>query len=140
MSRAPRRFIIVSALLGLAASAGTLVADDRVPYTITVENAAAKVGEPTAVKAVITAPDGFRFTSVYRHRVIDLSAYDDGVTFERKVVTGQVKDGALTFEVPVTPTKTGEHPINGLIRVSFNYGSTVESKSVPLMATVTGTE
>jgi hypothetical protein len=140
MPRALRRALVMSALAAVAASGGALVADDRVPYTITVENASAKIGEPTAVKAVLTAPDGFQFTTVYRHRVIDLSAFDDGVAFERKVVLGQVKDGALTFEVPVTPTKAGEHPINGLIRVSFNYGSTIESKSVPLMATVTGTE
>lgn len=140
MPRTLRRVLGLSVVLGIAASGGALLADERVPYTITVENATAKVGEPTAVKAVLTAPEGFKFTSVYRHRIIDLSAYDDGVTFARPVVTGKVEDGVLTFEVPVTPTKAGEHPINGLIRVSFLYGSTTESKSVPLMATVTGTE
>lgn len=122
---------------------GAALADERVPYTLDVEDAAARVGEPARVMATLTAPEGMRFTSVYRHRVVELSAQegDDGVEIGRPVVVGEVRDdGRLVFEVPVTPTAPGPHPINGVIRASFLMDGRTESKSIPLMATVTGTE
>ena len=131
----------LAALVGIASS-GPSVADSRVPFTLEVENATAKVGEPTAVRATITPPEGMKLTSVYRHRIVNLSAFENhGVRFDDEVVIGTMeKDGKLVFEVGVTPTEPGAHPINGVMRVSFVNGSTSESKSIPLMATVTGTE
>jgi hypothetical protein len=130
----------LAAVLGIASIAPTM-ADSRVPFTLEVDDATAKVGEPTAVRATITPPEGIKLTSVYRHRIIDLSAYEDrGVAFEDEVVIGTVADGKLVFEVGVTPTEPGAHPINGLMRVSFINGNKSESKSIPLVATVTGTE
>ena len=132
---------LLAALVGIA-SGGPGIADSRVPYTLEVENATAKVGQPAAVRATIVPPEGVKLTSVYRHRLIDLSAYEDrGVAFDDEVVIGTVRaDGALVFEVGVVPTEPGEHPINGLMRVSFINGNKSESKSIPLIATVTGTE
>jgi len=133
--------------LGLAAlvwiaSGGPGGADSRVPFTLEVESATAKVGEATAVRATLAPPDGMKLSSVYRHRLIELSAYEDrGVEFDQRVVIGTVQDdGSLVFEVDLTPTAPGEHPINGLMRVSFINGNKSESKSIPLIATVTGTE
>jgi len=133
--------------LGLAALAGIAFtgpgfADSRVPFTLEVADATAKVGEPTAVLATVAPPEGMKLSSVYRHRLIELSAYEDrGVEFEERVVIGTVQDdGSLVFEVGLTPTEPGEHPINGLMRVSFINGNKSESKSIPLIATVTGTE
>ena len=129
---------LAAALLGLGLATPTL-ADERVPYELKVEDASGKVGEPTAVRATLTVPEGYRFTSVYRHRIIDLSAQegDDGLEFERPVVTGEAKDqNTVVFEVPVTPTKAGTHPINGVIRASFLSEGRTESKSIPLMAKV----
>lgn len=123
--------------------AGSALADERVPYTLDVQDAEAKVGEPTQITAVLTAPEGMRFTSAYRHRVIELSAEegDDGVEIGKPVVVGEVQDdGSLVFEVPVVPTEPGPHPINGVIRASFLQEGRTESKSIPLMAKVTGTE
>ena len=134
------RFVILAA--AALALGGHALADERVPYTLDVEDASAKVGQPTAVKATLKAPEGMRFTSVYRHRVIELSAAegDDGVEIGKPVVVGEVQDdGSLVFEVPVTPTEPGTHPINGVIRASFLSPGRTESKSIPLMATVTGT-
>jgi hypothetical protein len=126
--------------LALASTAPAL-ADSRVPFTLEVENASAKVGQPTAVRATIIPPEGIKLTSVYRHRIIDLSALDDrGVKFDDQVVIGTVENGKLVFEVGVTPTEPGAHPINGLMRVSFITDNKSESKSIPLIATVTGTE
>ena len=65
----------------------------RVPFTLEVENATAKVGEPTAVRATIAPPEGMKLSSVYRHRLIDLSVYEDrGVEFDDEVVIGTVQD------------------------------------------------
>jgi hypothetical protein len=131
----------LSALLGTALCAPT-IADSRVPFTLEVENATAKVGEPTAVRATVAPPEGMKLSSVYRHRLIELSAYEDrGVDFEDEVVIGTVQDdGSLVFDVGLTPTEPGEHPINGLMRVQFINGNKSESKSIPLIAKVIGTE
>jgi hypothetical protein len=131
----------LAALIALA-PVGPSFADSRVSFALEVENATAKVGEPTAVRAVIIPPDGATLASVYRHRLIDLSAFEDrGVEFDDEMVIGTVEpDGKLVFEVGVTPTEPGAHPINGLMRVSFINGNKSESKSIPLIATVTGTE
>jgi hypothetical protein len=131
----------LAALVGVGSSAAGF-ADQRVPYALEVENASAKVGEPTAVRATIIPPAGMKLTSVYRHRLIDLSVLDDhGVEFDDEVVIGTLQgDGRLVFVVNLTPTEPGAHPINGLMRVSFINGNKSESKSIPLIATVTGTE
>jgi hypothetical protein len=131
----------LAALVG-AAPGGPSFADSRVPFALEVENATAQVGQPTAVRATIIPPEGMKLTSVYRHRLIDLSAFEDrGVRFDDEVVIGTVEpDGKLVFEVGVTPTEPGAHAINGLMRVSFINGDRSESKSIPLIATVTGTE
>jgi hypothetical protein len=142
MGRTSGRVSGLAIVLGAALGTGVSLADERIPFTLEVEDASAKVGEKTAVEATITPPQGVRLTTVYRHRVIDLSAFDDeGVEFEDQVVIGSLKDdGSLVFDIGVTPTEPGTHPINGLIRVSFVDGNKTESKSVPLMATVTGTQ
>lgn len=139
MRRTPAVALGTLALLAVAASTGPAGADDRVPYTVDVQNASAKVGERTAVVATVTPPEGFKLSKGYRHRVIELSALDDqGVAFEGGPVLGTIENGSAVFAVPVTPTELGEHPINGLIRISFYTHGRSESKSVPLVATVTG--
>jgi hypothetical protein len=141
MSRQAFAAIGLAILLGSAAWAPAS-ADSRVPYMLEVENATAKVGEPAAVRATVVPPEGMKLASVYRHRLIDLSAYENrGVEFGDEVVIGSVQDdGSLVFEVSVTPIEPGPHAINGIMRVSFINGNKSESKTIPLMATVTGTE
>jgi hypothetical protein len=131
----------LAALIAIAPG-GAGYADSRVPFALEVDNAAAKVGEPTAVRARVAPPEGMKLSSVYRHRIIDLSAFEDrGVEFDDEVVIGTIEDdGSLVFEVGLTPTEPGAHPINGVMRVSFINGNKSESKTIPLMATVTGTE
>jgi hypothetical protein len=63
----------LAALVGIARG-GLSSADSRVPFALEVENATARVGQPTAVRAAIIPPKGMKRTSVYRHRLIDLSA------------------------------------------------------------------
>jgi hypothetical protein len=131
-----------AAMIG-AASGGSLAADSGFarPYTINLENVSGKVGVKTALVAKLTLPAGYQVLDTYRNRVVQLSSYDDGVTFDQPVVLGALKNGGLEFVVGVTPTKPGPHPINGVFRVGyFNDGGRMDMVSLPLIATVTGTE
>jgi hypothetical protein len=133
-----------SACVGLFASAllvqATLAAEGDYPLDLRVENASAKVGEPTTVIATIIVEDGYKAMSSYRNRIIELSSFDEGVDFDKPVVVGTLENGELVFNVGVTPTKPGEHPINGVFRVGYHNGEQAKMVSIPLMATVTGTE
>jgi hypothetical protein len=130
-----------AALIGIASPGGLCLADGFArPYTVSVENVSTKVGEKTVLVAKLTLPDGYQVLDAYRNRLGQLSAYDDGVEFERKVVLGTVENGGLTFVVGVTPTKPGAHPINGVFRVGYHNDELMDMISVPLIATVTGTE
>jgi hypothetical protein len=131
-----------AALIG-GVSTGSLAADSGFarPYMINLENVSGKVGEKTVLVAELTLPHGYQVLDAYRNRVVQLSSYDDGVTFEQKVVIGKVKNGGLEFVVGVTPTKPGPHAINGVFRVGYyNDGGRMDMVSLPLIATVTGTE
>ena len=133
-----------SAGIGLFASAllvqPILAAEGDHPLDLHIENASAKVGEPTAVVATIVVQDGYKAMSSYRNRIIELSSFDEGVDFDQPVVVGTLEDGELVFNVRVTPTKPGEHPINGVFRVGYHNGEQARMVSIPLMTTVTGTE
>jgi hypothetical protein len=131
-----------AALIGLASS-GPLAADSGFarPYVINLENVSGKVGQKTALVAKLTLPDGYKVLDTYRNRVSQFSSYDDGVTFEKPVVIGVAKNNALEFVVGLTPTKPGAHAINGVFRVGYyNDSGRMDMVSLPLIATVTGTE
>jgi hypothetical protein len=131
-----------AALVGVASTA-SLSADSGFarPYAINLQNVSGKVGEKTALVARLTLPDGYQVLDTYRNRVVQLSSYDDGVRFDQPVVLGALKNGGLEFVVGVTPTKPGPHSINGVFRVGYyNDGGRMDMVSLPLIATVTGTE
>ncbi len=131
-----------AALIAVAA-AGSLAAELGFarPYVINLDNVSGKVGEKTALVAKLTLPEGYQVLDTYRNRVIELSSYDDGVAFEQQVVLGTVESNALKFVVGLTPTKPGAHAINGVFRVGyFNDSGRMDMVSMPLIATVTGTE
>ena len=133
--------IAVSLLAGFALLATPAIAADKDnAYTVSVEDAAAKVGEPTAVMVKVTTVEGFKFSKSYRNRIIELSALEDAVSFDKRVVRGSLENGSLLFKVGVTPVKAGSHPINGVFRIGFHNGEQLSMVSVPLTATVTGEE
>jgi hypothetical protein len=111
---------------------------------VSVEDASAKVGEKATVVAKITAREGYKIAEDYRNRITTLSALDDGVEFESKVVRGSMQDGDLVFKIRVTPKKPGAHAINGVLRFGFinslDGDYHLDIKWTPLVATVTGTE
>jgi hypothetical protein len=130
-----------AALIGVASTGELCLADGFArPYTVSVENVSAKVGEQTMLVAKLTLPDGYQVLDTYNNRLVQLSSYDDGVAFERALVPGKFENGGLTFAVGIKPTKVGAHPINGVFRVGYFQGDRMDMVSVPLIATVTGTE
>jgi len=140
---APRaRTLIAAILVFLGASAGVQsVAEEPSAYVVEVSDVTAKVGEPAVMRATLKARDGYRILKHYNNRVIELSSFDDGVAFERKIVPATVDEDSLVFEVPLHATKAGKHPINGIIRVGYIHGTDeMAMVSLRLIANVTGTE
>jgi len=119
-------------------------ADTEDAISVSVENVSAKVGEKVTVVATVTAREGYKIADAYRNRLSTLSAADDGVEFDGKAVRGSMQDGSLVFKIRVTPKALGSHAINGVMRVGFintlDGDYHLDIKSVPLIATVTGTE
>ncbi|MVT64653.1 hypothetical protein GPL21_05940 [Bradyrhizobium pachyrhizi] len=116
-------------------------ADESPAYAVEVAELSAKVGEPAVLHATLRIRDGYRVLQGYNNRVIELSSFDDGVTFERRVVRGTVQEGGLDFAIGVRATKPGRHPINGYFRVGYIHGpDELAMVSLRLIANVNGTE
>lgn len=133
------------AVLLLAATAllggSSLAADKDHGWALSVENAVAKVGEPTAIHATLETVDGNKVSRGYRNRLIELSALGDAVEFDQPVVVGTIADDtSVEFDIGVTPTKPGKHVINGVFRFGFHNEGRMHMISIPLIATVEGTE
>ena len=140
---APRARTLIAAILAfLGASAGAqAVAEEPSAYVVEVSDVTAKVGEPAVMRAILKVRDGYRILKHYNNRVIELSSFDDGVAFERRMVPATLDEDALVFEVPLRATKPGKHPINGIFRVGYIHGTDeMAMVSVRLIANVTGTE
>jgi hypothetical protein len=116
-------------------------ADGSPAYVVEVTDVSAKVGEPTVLHATLRIRDGYRVLQGYNNRVIELSSFDDGVAFERRVVRGTVQEGGLDFAIGLRATKPGRHPINGYFRVGYIHEpDELAMVSLPLIANVNGTE
>jgi len=134
--------LAVLSLTQLTSFAVAVDTEDAV--TVTVEDASAKVGDKTTIVARITPRDGYRLAEDYRNRVTSLSAVDNEVEFDNKVVRGVIQDGSLVFKIRATPKTPGAHAINGVLRFGFvnslDGDYHLDIKWAPLTATVTGTE
>ena len=116
-------------------------ADESPAYVIDVPDVSAKVGEPAVLHATLRIREGYRVLESYNNRAIELSSFDDGVAFERRVVRGTIQEGALDFAIGVRATKPGRHPINGYFRVGYIHGTDEFAMiSLRLIANVNGTE
>ena len=62
-----------------------------VRYVVEVSDVTAKVGEPAVMRATLRVRDGYRVLKAYNNRVIELSSFDDGVAFERKMVPATLR-------------------------------------------------
>jgi hypothetical protein len=134
--------VFAAALIGAVAvnPATPAAADEIAAYTVEVNDVTAKVGETAVLLATLRPRDGYKILHAYNNRVGQLSSWDDGVTFEKKVFPAQDEDGALVFEIRAKPTSSGAHPINGVFRVGYvEAGAGMSMISVPLKATITGT-
>ncbi|MBV9290366.1 MAG: hypothetical protein JO288_21540 [Hyphomicrobiales bacterium] len=134
--------LITAILIAVGGAAvGRAAAEEPSAYSVEVSDVAAKVGDRAVVHATLRIRDGYQILKGYNNRVIELSSFDDGVAFERKMVPAQVEDGALVFEVGLRPTKPGKHAINGVFRVGYIHRpDDLSMVSLRLIANVTGTE
>jgi hypothetical protein len=138
------RALVLIAALAAALVAGVharALAEESEAYVVEISDVSAKVGEPAVMVATLKVRDGYRILKSYNNRVISLSSFDDGVTFDRKMVPATVQEEALVFAVGLRATKPGKHPINGIFRVGYIHGTDEFAMvSVRLIANVTGTE
>ena len=136
----------ISALLVAVALAGaTAGAVARADYTgdafsVRIDSPTVKLGAHAVIVATISPREGFRITDAYRHRIVNLTATDDGVEIERKVVRGALQDGAVVFRVDVVPKTAGPHLVIGVFRFSVTNGERLDIKAAPFEATVTATD
>src|SRR5579871_4215488 len=136
-------FTLAAALAISLAFPGTrqAQADESPAYVVEVSDVSAKVGEPAVLHATLRIRDGYRVLEGYNNRVMELSSFDDGVAFERRVVRGTVQDDGLDFAIGVRATKPGRHPVNGYFRVGYIHGpDELSMVSLRLIANVNGTE
>ena len=116
-------------------------ADESPAYVVEVPDVSAKVGEPAVLHATLRIREGYRVLESYNNRAIELSSFDDGVAFERRVVRGTIQEGGLDFAIGVRAIKPGRHPINGYFRVGYIHGpGELAMVSLRLIANVNGTE
>lgn len=145
--QATRRVLLKVAVAGALAVSGpfaAFAADTEEAVDVSIQDAAAKVGEPAFVMVKIVPHAGFEIASNARNRISQLTANENGVEFGNKFVRGSVDNGALFFKVPVVPKRPGPTAINGIVRFAFVSESEgrrqLDIKTVPLIATVTGTQ
>ncbi|MEZ5931291.1 MAG: hypothetical protein R3F54_04970 [Alphaproteobacteria bacterium] len=140
MSSIFRSIALVSATVFCLSSAAAAEKDEA--YKLSVENATAKVGEATSIKAVLRTVDGYTASKAYNNRLIELSADEkDSVDFADHVVKGKLQDdGSVAFDIGVTPQTPGKHMINGVFRFGFHKEGRMNMLSIPLIAEVDATE
>lgn len=132
---------MVAALPTFLATPGSGEATAEDPaYVVEVADVNAKVGEPAVLHATLRARDGYRVLKAYNNRVMELSSFDDSVTFDRRVVQGAAQDERLDFAIGLQATKPGRHPINGYFRVGYIGTDAFAMVSLRLIAHVNGTE
>ena len=129
-------------LVALEASASVRAnAEEPSAYVVEASDVTARVGDPAVLRATLRVRVGYRILKGYNNRLIQLSSFDDGVIFERRMVPATLDEGALVFAVPIRATKPGKHPINGVFRVGYIHGTDeIAMVSVPLISNVTGTQ
>ena len=145
LSLARRITPAIVGVMAVAAAVATAVTATGADYagdafTVSIDNPTVKLGAKALIVATISPRDGFRITPSYRHRIVNLSATDDGVQLATKVVRGSVTDGAVVFRVEVVPKTVGPHQIIGVFRFSVNNGERLDIKAAPFEATVTATD
>jgi hypothetical protein len=135
------RLVALAMLLTwVATPGGGKAAADDPAYVVEVADVTAKVGEPAVLHATLRPRDGYRVLKTYNNRVIELSSFDDGVTFDRRVVQATIRDDGLDFAIGLRATKPGRHPINGYFRVGYIAADEFAMVSLRLIANVNGTE
>jgi hypothetical protein len=127
-------------LTWMAALGGSKAAADDPPYVVEVTDITARVGEPAVLRATLRPRDGYRVLKTYNNRVMELSSFDDGIAFDRRVVPATIRDEQLEFAIGLRATKPGRHPINGYFRVGYIAADEFAMVSLRLIAAVNASE
>src|SRR5438046_3554960 len=95
---------MIGALMAVAVAGARAGAAARADYSggtfaVSIDSPTVKLGAKAVIVATISATEGFRITESYRHRIVNLSATDDGVEIGRKVVRGAGREGGGGFGV-----------------------------------------
>ena len=108
------------------------------PYTLSVDNGAAKVGESGTITVTIKAAEGFKCNTEYPNKVKGLAATNKAELASTSVA-GRFEGKNLVFEIQATPKKRGAAKVTGEVRFSVCDATSCQMKKVPLAATITGT-
>ena len=108
------------------------------PYTLSVDNGEAKVGESGTITVTIKAAEGFKCNTEYPNKVKDLAATNKAELASTSVA-GRFEGKDLVFEIQATPKKRGAAKVTGEVRFSVCDATSCQMKKVPLAATITGT-
>ena len=130
-------FATLAVVCATAAMGGDYAGDT---FAVRIDSPTVKVGTRAEIVARISPLNGFRIADAYRHRLVRLSATDDGVQLERKVVRGSMSDGTVVFRIDVVPKTPGPHLVTGVFRFSVTNGERLDIKAAPFEATVTATD
>ncbi len=128
--------IALSALLGSALIGGDAGAEGQ-PFSLSVSNGKAKIGEAGAITVTVTAGKGHKANAEYPHKIKKIKA-GAGAEVGASTVPGSVSGKSIRYSVPVTPTAKGSHAVTGQIRFSVCNDTACHIKKVPLNATITG--
>jgi len=136
---------MIAVLIAVAVAGATAGPATRADYAgdafaVSIDSPTVKLGARAVIVATISPRDGFRITESYRHRIVNLSATDDGVEIGGKVVRGSVTEGTVVFRVDVVAKTAGPHLVIGVFRFSVTNGERLDIKAAPFEATVTATD
>lgn len=108
------------------------------PFSLSVSNGKAKVGEAGSINVTMTAGEGFKANVEYPNKIKKLKVAGDA-DLAATTVPGAANGKTIVWSVAVTPKAAGTHSVTGEIRFSVCNDTACHIKKVPLDATITGT-
>lgn len=141
-SKVSRRTITMTLAFGLLLG-GTVAthqdaqAEEGAPFSLSVTNGKAKVGEAGTITVTVTAGKGHKANGEYPNKIKDLTVAGNA-ELAATTVRGSVSGKSIIYSVGVTPKAAGTHSVTGQIRFSICNETSCHIKKLPLDATITG--
>lgn len=135
---AKRTGLVASLATAFLLVMGTLAAAADKPFSVSVEDAKAKVGETGKIVVTVKAAEGWRINYRYAHRLDNLAAAGGADVAQKSVGASKVSGTSISFIVSVKATEAGVHKVTGDILFGIGKGDKKLTEKVPLQATLTG--